>query len=153
MHRDFANTKDAVCTPDRSVCPYDWSYTGISEVEQTKPMTPQPAALEYRVVTLVERHPSGGYDQLVTFANGSVSYLRGGALHREDGPAHVDPSGAQTWLQFDREHRDSGPAVIFSNGAHEYWLDGKRVQKSEWRKLRARLTPLRRIRAMTELSR
>ncbi len=116
-------------------------------------MTSQPAALEYRVVTLVERHPTGGYDQLVTFANGSVSYLRGGALHREDGPAHIDPSGAQTWLQHDREHRDSGPAVIFSNGVHEYWLGGKRVQKSEWRKLRARLTPFRRIRAMTQMSR
>ena len=116
-------------------------------------MSSQPEALAYRVVTLAERHPSGGYDQVMTFADGSVSYLRGGALHCEDGPAHVEPSGAETWLQNDREHRDSGPAVIFSNGAREYWLRGRRVQKSEWRKLRARTTPLRRIRALAVLSR
>ena len=146
------NTQNQGCTPDKAVCPYDWRYGDISGGEQTWAMSSQPAASEYRVVTLVERHPSGGYDQVMTFATGSISYLRDGALHREDGPAHVDPSGAQTWLQHDREHRDSGPAVIYSNGAHEYWLDGRRVRKSEWRKLRARPTPLRRIRALAATS-
>ena len=116
-------------------------------------MSPQPEALSYRVVTLAERHPSGGYDRVMMFADGSVSYLRGGALHCEDGPAHVEPSGAETWLQDDREHRDSGPAVIFSNGVREYWLCGRRVQKSEWRKLRARIGLLGRIRALAALSR
>ncbi len=42
-----------------------------------------------------------------------------GKLHRNDGPAMIEPNGAQRWYQHGELHRDGGPAWI--------WLDGTQV--------------------------
>lgn len=97
-------------------------------------------------------HPTGGYDEILRFENGSIAYLRDGALHREDGPAHIDSDGGQTWLRHGREHRDSGPAVVYSDGTSEYWLKGVRVSEDVWLRDRAQEPRPRGIRRLVQAS-
>lgn len=78
-------------------------------------------------------HPTGGYDEIVVFPDGTRAYLLSGELHREDGPARAAPNGDMTWLRNGREHRDDGPAVIFYDGGQQYWLNGMRVSETTWR--------------------
>ena len=42
-------------------------------------------------------------------------YLNG-KLHREDGPAIENISGAKSWWINGKKHRENGPAVEYSNG-------------------------------------
>jgi hypothetical protein len=54
-------------------------------------------------------------------------------LHREDGPALIDPDGEKWWCKDGKLHREDGPALRFGNGYKEWWLDGKRfLTKEAW---------------------
>lgn len=75
-------------------------------------------------------HALGGYDDIVSWPNGSTSYLLHGELHRTDGPAFVGADGATTWLQFGREHRINGPAILSPHNADEYWINGVQTTNS-----------------------
>lgn len=51
-----------------------------------------------------------------------------GVLHRDDGPAVVrfGPNGREEWwFQFGKKHREDGPAIVQSNGSQEWFRDGK----------------------------
>ncbi len=52
--------------------------------------------------------------------DGTQRWFQRGKLHREDGPAMVMPNGAQAWLQHGKLHRDDGPAEIWPGGT-QYW--------------------------------
>jgi hypothetical protein len=73
------------------------------------------------------KYPNGR--ELRQFSDGSVHYLLGGLLHREDGPAKVDADGSATWLFHGRKHREDGPAVEWADGSWEWWLNGKLHRK------------------------
>lgn len=88
---------------------------------------PRPLAARLR-----SPHPTGGYDEILTFPDGTRAYLMGGQLHREDGPARVAPNGDMTWLHHGQEHREDGPAVVFHDGAKQYWLNGMQLSQTMW---------------------
>lgn len=46
-------------------------------------------------------------------------------LHRDDGPAWVDPNGHQRWYQFGKPHREDGPANITAFGSKMWYQNGK----------------------------
>ncbi len=48
-----------------------------------------------------------------------------GKLHREDGPAWIEPDGARSWFQHGWPHRDDGPARIDADGTHKWYQHGK----------------------------
>lgn len=85
-----------------------------------------------RANRLESPHPTGGYDQVVTWPNGNVSYLLRGQLHREDGPSFVGADGSRSWHRNGREHREDGPAVHCPDGHHQWWLDGRQVSEAEF---------------------
>ena len=47
-------------------------------------------------------------------------------LHREDGPACVEPDGTKSWYVHGQLHRIDGPAVIWGDGSQEWWVGGAR---------------------------
>jgi hypothetical protein len=69
-------------------------------------------------------HP-GGYDTVDADLVGNMSYLRAGALHREDGPARVLLDGTEEHYRNGRLHSyDDQPAVVSSTGEREWRRDG-----------------------------
>ncbi len=50
---------------------------------------------------------------------------KNGELHRDDGPAVIEPDGAQEWYQHGKWHRDDGPAIITPNGTREWYQHGE----------------------------
>jgi len=62
-----------------------------------------------------------------------------GKLHRDDAPAMIYNNGTKIWYQHGKRHRTDGPAVtapITDENPYdrdEYWLDGKRYGKWEWK--------------------
>lgn len=99
-------------------------------------MTMDSAVPRPRIEALDSVHAIGGYDEIVTWPNGSLCFLREGELHRDDGPAYIRADGAMSWLRHGREHREDGPAVVFADGTQEWWIDGKQLNEIL---LRARL--------------
>lgn len=71
-------------------------------------------------------HPTGGYDDIAVSYD-TVRYLRFGAYHREDGPAHSSADGFSAWYSRGRLHREDGPAVTNEDGTQEFWIRGRRV--------------------------
>ena len=59
---------------------------------------------------------------------GTVRYYKPGTkvLHREDGPAFVQPCGYKAWFREGKYHREDGPAVEFTNGYKAWYKEGKR---------------------------
>ncbi len=57
--------------------------------------------------------------------DGAQHWYQHGWLHRDDGPAVIEADGTQMWYQHGKLHRDDGPARIWSNGMQEWWLRGK----------------------------
>jgi len=49
-----------------------------------------------------------------------------GMRHRDDGPAICMRNGSKIWYQNNKYHREDGPAVDLSNGLKEWWIEGKR---------------------------
>jgi hypothetical protein len=47
-----------------------------------------------------------------------------GELHREDGPAYLNPlTGTKAWVINGKCHREDGPAVVFFDGTEWYYLN------------------------------
>lgn len=49
-----------------------------------------------------------------------------GKLHREDGPALIEPDGTQEWYRHGKRHRDDGPARVWPDGARYWYQNGER---------------------------
>ena len=63
------------------------------------------------------------FQQTIDFA-GRLRWYLNGQLHRENGPAVVNPDGTQAWYLYGEKHRIDGPAVIYPNGIEEWHLNG-----------------------------
>lgn len=48
--------------------------------------------------------------------HGAIIYTLDGQLHREDGPALIEPDGTRVWFQNGKQHREDGPALIMPDG-------------------------------------
>jgi len=59
-----------------------------------------------------------------------------GETHRdeEDGAAVFFENGTQYWYKYGLRHRIGGPAVTFENGRTEYWIDGKQIHNTGFKK-------------------
>ncbi len=58
--------------------------------------------------------------------NRAVGYwYQDGELHRDDGPAIIEPDGTQHWYQHGELHRDDGPARIWLDGKQHWYQHGK----------------------------
>ena len=68
--------------------------------------------------------------------DGTQRWFQRGKLHREDGPAVVMPNGAQAWLQRGELHRDDGPAETWPGGTQCWYWHGQQVPEEEHAKLR-----------------
>lgn len=49
-----------------------------------------------------------------------------GYLHREGGPAVIEPD-ANHWYKEDKRHREDGPAAIYDDGTKFYFLNDEDV--------------------------
>ncbi len=58
--------------------------------------------------------------------HGAEVWYKNDQLHREDGPACIEPDGTQSWYLCGLLHRIGGPALIRSDGTEEWWLNGVR---------------------------
>lgn len=56
-------------------------------------------------------------------------------LHRDGGPAFIDPKLGEVWYKFGKVHRDDGPAVIHLNGDCRFYLDDGGYTFDEWCKI------------------
>ncbi len=63
--------------------------------------------------------------------NGTQIWVQHGEYHRDDGPAVVEPDGTQLWYQDGKLHRDNGPAAIYEDGEQEWYQHGKRVPREQ----------------------
>jgi hypothetical protein len=67
-----------------------------------------------------------------TTASGRKSWYRNGDLHREDGPALIDPQRKLTEYHVNGLlHRLDGPAIIDVNGSKYWFIDGIRYRTEE----------------------
>ncbi len=48
-----------------------------------------------------------------------------GKLHREDGPAVIEPDGTQEWYRHGKLHREDGPAVVGADGYQCWYWRGE----------------------------
>ena len=64
------------------------------------------------------------FQQTTDFA-GRLRWYLNGQLHREDGPAVVNPDGHQAWYLYGFLHRNDGPAVICPDGEQQWCLNGQ----------------------------
>jgi (2Fe-2S) ferredoxin len=73
-----------------------------------------------------------------TYHDGRQCWYMNGKLHREDGPAVIDPYGTQVWLLNGKRHREDGPAVIYTDGSQYWYMNDKEITKlvSNWAKER-----------------
>jgi hypothetical protein len=63
-------------------------------------------------------------------AAGTVRYMVGGRLHREDGPALEYSNGSKEWHIKGRQHREGGPAVITAEG-NQYWMQNGQYHRED----------------------
>jgi hypothetical protein len=63
-------------------------------------------------------------DESHVLLDGTRQWLRGGAFHREDGPAIIAADGTQTWCRNGLAHRTNGPATIGPDGSAHWYLHG-----------------------------
>lgn len=71
-----------------------------------------------------------GYPAVIK-ADGTEVWYQHGRIHREDGPAIIEPATYNNakicWCRHEQLHRDNDePAVIYFNGTKEWYQNGKR---------------------------
>lgn len=102
------------------------SMTALRKMHTNEPTT-NPGHFGHAVHSADESpltHP-GGYDTVDADLIGNVSYLRAGALHREDGPARILVDGTEEHYRNGLLHSyDDQPAVVSSTGEREWRRDG-----------------------------
>ena len=54
--------------------------------------------------------------------------------HKLDGPSLILKDGTSVWYGHGKIHNDKGPAVIDSTGHKTWWLNGKQVSSSEFKR-------------------
>jgi hypothetical protein len=67
-------------------------------------------------------------------ADGRIVWRLTGKLHREDGPAVIDPQGHLEWWLEGLRHREDGAAVESEDGSREWWIQGEEFSVAEWAK-------------------
>jgi hypothetical protein len=58
--------------------------------------------------------------------NGHFIHVRGGLLHRDDGPAVERAEGINEWYRDGKLHRDDGPAIDRAGAVKEWYSEGER---------------------------
>lgn len=66
------------------------------------------------------------------WANGTKEWYQNGQRHRLDGPAIEFADNTKYWYQNNLLHRTDGPAIEFANDIKEYWVEGKKLRKSDF---------------------
>jgi hypothetical protein len=61
---------------------------------------------------------------IIKWNTGTVTFMKNGFLHREDGPAYIGFKGYKEWLFEGKYHNLNGPAIIYPDGHEEYWVRG-----------------------------
>ena len=56
---------------------------------------------------------------------GTQTWYVNGVVHRDDGPAVIDPFGSEMWFHYGEPHRLDGPAFIYYNGTKMWYQNGK----------------------------
>lgn len=64
--------------------------------------------------------------------HGNRKWYQDDQLHRIDGPAYISKI-FQSWWQYGLRHRLDGPAIEWTYGRQEWYLDGVRLSKSEFK--------------------
>jgi hypothetical protein len=67
---------------------------------------------------------SAPVEESLVLPDGTRQWLRGGAFHREDGPAIIAPDGTQTWCRNGLAHRTDGPAIVGPDGSDHWYRHG-----------------------------
>jgi len=75
---------------------------------------------------------------IIKYKCGSVTYVKDGSWHREDGPARERPNGYKAWWLNDKRHREDGPAIEYANGNKAWYLndmlhreDGPAIERTD----------------------
>lgn len=63
-------------------------------------------------------------EQMIESPDGSVTYLRNGRVHRDNGPALTRANGEMYWYQEGQLHREDGPAA-YTPGSKSWYCKGK----------------------------
>ena len=71
-----------------------------------------------------EPYDTGLPDGLNTDEDGTLGYIKGGFLHKEDGPAVITTNGDKVYWVDGLPHRLDGPAVERVFGNSEWWING-----------------------------
>jgi hypothetical protein len=66
---------------------------------------------------------------IVNWSTGTVTFMKNGLLHREDGPARILPDGYQEWYFEGKLHNLNGPAAIWNDGRKYYFINNKQTTK------------------------
>jgi hypothetical protein len=74
---------------------------------------------------LVEWNPANSIADGRHWRGDLVVHVRGGRLHREDGPALEWAHGTREWYRRGRRHRDGGPAVEHADGTKSWYRGGQ----------------------------
>ena len=53
-----------------------------------------------------------------------------GELHREDGPAWIDPKGNSMWMRYGLLHRDDGPAIVRGDGTSSWYIENRPIKSA-----------------------
>jgi len=61
----------------------------------------------------------------IEFADGGKIWYNNGEKHRENGPAQIEPNGAEEWYWNGDKHREGGPAVTTRDGNTSWHQHGK----------------------------
>ena len=56
-------------------------------------------------------------------SDGTQRWYLNGVLHREGGPAVIEPEGSQSYWLNGLRHREDGPAIIYSDGYEEWYFN------------------------------
>ena len=72
------------------------------------------------------------YGPAIVQPDGFRSWWQNGLLHRLDGPAIEHPDGGRAWYQNGQWHRIDGPAIEHADGHRAWFIKGKLLTEAEW---------------------
>lgn len=73
-------------------------------------------------------------------AKGVITFYRNGRVHRDGGPAYINPGKTVQWRKHGMLHREDGPAHKWDDGKIEFWLFNRRFfSRKEWKRAVDRL--------------
>lgn len=71
----------------------------------------------------LKRYPT--FSGVLKDVDGVIYHCKDGELHREDGPAVIEPNGSLAWFFNGKPHREDGPAFERVDGSKGWYIAGK----------------------------